>query len=55
MIRLLLFLLFYAKNLNALENIDFIVVNKEKRDIIMYKEGKVLKKFKVSLGFEPNR
>ena len=53
MIRLLLFFLFYAKNLSALENIDFIVVNKEKRDIIMYKEGKILKQFKISLGFEP--
>ena len=49
MIRLLLFLLFFAKNLGALENIDFIVIDKEKRDIIMYKEGKVLNKFKVSL------
>ena len=46
MIKLLLFLLFLTKNLGALENIDFIVVNKEKRNITMYKEGKVLKKFK---------
>ena len=53
MIKLLLFLLFLTKNLGALENIDFIVVNKEKRNITMYKEGKVLKKFKISLGFEP--
>jgi len=53
MIRFLLFLLFFSKNLPALENIDFIVVNKEKRDITMYKEGKALKKFKISLGFEP--
>jgi murein L,D-transpeptidase YafK len=53
MIRILLFLLFLSKNLSALESIDFIIVNKEKRDIIMYKEGKVLNKFKVSLGFEP--
>ena len=53
MIRLLLFLLFFANKLGALENIDFIVVNKEKRNIIMYKENKVLKKFKISLGFEP--
>ena len=44
MIRLLLFLIFLSKNISALENIDFIVVNKEKRDIIMYKGGKVLKK-----------
>ena len=50
---LLFFLLFFAKNLGALENIDFIIVNKEKRDITMYKEGKVLKKYKISLGFEP--
>ena len=49
MIRLLLFLLFFAKNLSALENIDFIVVNKEKRDITMYKEGKVLKNSKFLL------
>ena len=53
MIRLLLFLVFLAKNLGALENIDFIVVDKEKRDITMYNESKVLKKFKISLGFEP--
>ena len=52
MIKFLL-LLFYAKNLGASENIDFIVVNKDKRDITMYKEGKLLKKFKISLGFEP--
>ena len=53
MIKFLLLLLFYAKNLGASENIDFIVVNKDKRDITMYKEGKLLKKFKISLGFEP--
>ena len=53
MIKLLFFLLFFAKNLGALENIDFIIVNKEKRDITLYKEGKVLKKYKISLGFEP--
>ena len=53
MMSLLFFLLFFAKNLSAIENIDFIIVNKEKRDIIMYKEGKVLTKYKISLGFEP--
>ena len=53
MIRLLFLSLFFVKNLGALENIDFIVVDKEKRDIIMYKKSKVLKKFKISLGFEP--
>ena len=53
MIKPLLFLCFFAKNLGALENIDFIVVDKEKRDITMYNEGKVLKNFKISLGFEP--
>ncbi len=53
MIRILLFLLLFSKNLGALENIDFIVVNKEKRDIIIYKKGKVLNKFKISLGFAP--
>ena len=53
MMMLLLLLLFYAKNISALESIDFIIVNKEKRDIILYKEGKVLYKFKISLGFEP--
>jgi len=51
--RYLLFLLLFAKNLGALENIDFIVVDKEKRDITLYNESKVLKKFKISLGFEP--
>jgi len=53
MIRLLLFLVFLVKNLGALENIDFIVVDKEKRDITMYNKSRVLKKFKISLGFEP--
>ena len=53
MIRLLFFLLFFTNNLSALDNIDFIIVNKEKRDITLYTEGKVLKKFKISLGFEP--
>ena len=44
MIRLLLFLLFLAKNICALENIDFIVVNKEKRNITINKpiQGKIL-------------
>ena len=53
MIIILLFLLFFFKSLSASESIDFIIVNKEKRDIIFYKEGKVLYKFKISLGFEP--
>ena len=53
MIKILLFLLLFANNLGALENIDFIVVDKEKRDITLYNESKVLKKFKISLGFEP--
>ena len=53
MMTFLFFILLLAKNLSALENIDFIVVNKEKRNIVMYKEGKILNKFKVSLGFEP--
>ena len=51
--RLLLFLILFVNKLYALESIDFIVVDKEKRDIIMYKKSKVLKKFKISLGFEP--
>ena len=32
---LLLLLLFYAKNISALESIDFILVNKEKKSIIV--------------------
>ena len=51
--RVLFFLLLLTKSLSALESIDLIVVNKEKRNIIMYKEGKILNKFKISLGFEP--
>ena len=51
--RVLFFLLLLTKSLSALESIDLIVVNKEKRNIVMYKEGKILNKFKVSLGFEP--
>ena len=51
--KFLFFLLLLTKSLSALESIDLIVVNKEKRNIIMYKEGKILNKFKISLGFEP--
>ena len=53
MIKFLLFFIFFIKHLNAIENIDFIIVNKEKRNIIMYKNGKALNSFKISLGFEP--
>ena len=53
MIRFLFFLFLFAKSLSALESIDLIVVNKDKRNIVMYKEGKVLNQFKISLGFEP--
>ena len=51
--RFLFFLLLLTKNLSALESIDLIVVNKEKRNISMYNKGKVLSSFNISLGFEP--
>ena len=53
MIRLLLFLFFFTNCISASENIDFIVVNKEKRNILMYNKGKVINTLKISLGFEP--
>ncbi len=53
MIKKIFLLLFFAKHLNASEPIDFIVVNKEKRNIIMYSKSKVLHTYNISLGFEP--
>ncbi len=53
MIKLLFFFLFFIHCLSATEIIDFIVVNKEKRNIIMYKKGEIINTFNISLGFEP--
>ena len=53
MIKLLFFFLFFIHCLSAAEIIDFIVVNKEKRNIIMYKKGEIINTFNISLGFEP--
>ena len=53
MIKFLFLLLFFTKHLNTSEPIDFIVVNKEKRNIIMYSKSKVLHTYNISLGFEP--
>lgn len=52
MIRLFFFLFFFTNYMVA-ENIDFIVVNKEKRNILMYNKGKLLNSLNISLGFEP--
>ena len=51
--KLLIFFLFFIHCLSATEIIDFIVVNKEKRNIIMYKKGEIINTFNISLGFEP--
>ena len=53
MTRLLLFLFLFTKYLDASEKIDFIVVNKEKRNIVLYNKGKILNTLNISLGFEP--
>ena len=53
MIKLLLFFCFLTKYISAFENIDFIVVNKEKRNISTYNKGKLLNTIDISLGFEP--
>ena len=53
MIKLWLFLFFLTKQISASESIDFIVVNKEKRNILLYNKGKVLDTLNISLGFEP--
>ena len=53
MIRFLFFLLCFTKHLSASAGIDFMVVNKEKRNIVMYNKGKVLNTYNISLGFEP--
>ena len=51
--KLLIFFLFFIHCLSATEIIDFIVVNKEKRNIIMYKKGEIINTFNISLGFDP--
>lgn len=53
MIKFLLILILITQYLNASENVDFIVVNKEERNIMLYSKGTVLSTFKISLGFEP--
>ena len=39
--------------LNSKEIIDFIIVNKQARTILVYEKGKILEKFPISLGFAP--
>ena len=34
-------------------NIDFVIVNKSERNIVLYKKGEELNRFSISLGFEP--
>jgi len=48
-----IFILFFLSNLSAKNTIEFIIVNKEARNIIVYNKGKIIKKFNISLGFEP--
>ena len=48
-----IFILFFLSNLSAKNTIEFIIVNKEARNIIVYNKGKAIKKFNISLGFEP--
>ena len=45
-------LIIFSKALLA-NKVDFIIVNKEDRNIILFNNGKELKKFSISLGFEP--
>ena len=45
-------LLFFSKILLA-NKIDFIIINKQDRQVILYNKGKEVKSFSMSLGFEP--
>ena len=52
--KLLTLIFFVFLNTLYSENkVDFIIVNKEDRTIILQNKGEMLKKFKISLGFEP--
>lgn len=54
MIRFLIYFFFCPLNfLYANEKIDFVIVYKEDRTITLHSKGKVINKFKISLGFEP--
>ena len=47
--------LYFLLTYNAFTNneINFIIVNKSERTLSILKDGKTLKKFNISLGFEP--
>ena len=49
---LIFILIIFSKALLA-NKVDFIIVNKEDRNIILFNNGKELKKFSISLVFEP--
>ncbi len=52
---LILFALFFFPTIysHSSDNIDFIIINKELRELKAMSKNKIVKKLKISLGFEP--
>ena len=54
MIKFLILLFFITLDLFSAKNqVDFIVINKEQRKIVLHNKGQVVDIFNISLGFEP--
>ncbi|MAK09279.1 MAG: hypothetical protein CML36_02190 [Rhodobacteraceae bacterium] len=53
MIKFLILLIFFVSPLFGKKNIDFITVNKQIRNIVLYSKGKVINIYNIALGFEP--
>ena len=53
LLTLVFFFLFIDFYIYATEDIDFIIINKSQRELLILGKNKVTKKFKISLGFDP--
>ena len=47
------FIFIFLNQLYAKNQIDFLVVYKENRNIVLHYKGKVIETYDISLGFEP--
>ena len=51
--KIFLFFFLICSSSISKDKIDFIIVNKEKRNIVLLKNRKIIDVYKISLGFEP--
>ena len=50
---LIIFLFLFTNLIKAENNIDLIIVNKKKRNMMLHSDGKIVETYNISLGFEP--